>query len=375
MRSHAELGRWILLYWLIVFPRAARELRRWRLRAEAIPDPVLRDQALAKLAHERLHADGAAAFAILAARRHRTDVVAACVAFEVMYDYLDALTEAHPTLDNNRRLHRALPDAFGAEPAHPDYYAHHLRRADGGYLDGLVTACRTAFARLPAHAAVRPQLTAATERAREAQSLNHAAPELRPGWASAQCAEARDLCWWEITAAAASPLGIFALVAAASHARTSATDAQALEHAYFPWVGALDWLMENLVDRVADAHAGAPNYLSHYASDADAARRLTALAAQASARTGALHDGARQQLMLAGMVALHVSHVPPGDPSASETAHAAQAAVGHAVAPFLWVLWLRRLIDRRRRHDAPAAGAAPAPEPARRRRSREGARR
>ena len=36
-------------YWLSVYPRARREVRRWRTRAERIPDPALRRLALSTL--------------------------------------------------------------------------------------------------------------------------------------------------------------------------------------------------------------------------------------------------------------------------------------------------------------------------------------
>lgn len=168
----------LLLYWLVIFPRARLELRRWQRHARAIPSPALRDRALGKLDAEHMSAEGAAAFAILARPRGRKHVVRLCVAFEVMYDLLDALAEEHvdDVLANNLRLHEALPDAF--RPARPgfDYYAHHHHdeEDDGGYLAELLRGCRVAFLALPARREVAPGLIRCATRAGEAQSLNHA---------------------------------------------------------------------------------------------------------------------------------------------------------------------------------------------------------
>ena len=53
-------------YWLEIFPFARRELREWRRRAEAIPEPGLRRDALLALQAKGGNAEGLAAFAVLA---------------------------------------------------------------------------------------------------------------------------------------------------------------------------------------------------------------------------------------------------------------------------------------------------------------------
>src|SRR5829696_10389762 len=117
-------------YWIAIFPRARHELRRWERRAREIPDPTLRDHALHKLRTEHLTSEGAAAFALLATPRAFREVVRVCVAFEVMYDYLDALAEqpAADVLGTNRQLYEALRTAFLPDAPLLDHYAglqHH----------------------------------------------------------------------------------------------------------------------------------------------------------------------------------------------------------------------------------------------------------
>src|SRR5215207_5036864 len=98
------LARALPLYWLVIFPTTQRELRRWHACAAAIPDTSLRDYALAKLRSERVVIEGAAAFAILARGRHRSAVIRACVAYEVIYDFVDVLGEVpvEDVLSHNR---------------------------------------------------------------------------------------------------------------------------------------------------------------------------------------------------------------------------------------------------------------------------------
>jgi tetraprenyl-beta-curcumene synthase len=344
---------WALtVYWLAIFPRARFELRHWEVRAAAIPDPVLRRHALHKLRTEHFTAEGAAAFAILANARSCWNVVRACVAFEVMYDYLDALAEESiaDVLADNRQLYRALGAAFapGTEPA--DFYAHHPQRDDGGYLQALVHACREALSTLPSQHQVLPALDRLTARAAEAQSLHHAATrhghDALARWAEHERPAGSALHWWELAAGSGSPLGIFALIAAASRQRTPAAHAQEIEDAYFPWVAALSWLLESLVDLDDDMLSDGHSYVAHYRSSHDVAMRLASIAEHAALDLRRLPQSTRHSLLLAGMVAMNLSHRGADVPRAREASRAVREAIGGAISPLLTVLRLRRLLSR-----------------------------
>lgn len=216
----------MLRFWLVVFRLARGELRGWKRRAAGIPDPLLREQALATLASERLSAAGAALFAATTPRwRGRTGrgLVRALVAYQAACDFLDTLAEdpgADPIADG-AQLHRALADAVGAGPL-ADHYALHGAREDGGYLAALVAACREGCAALPAWGAVRA--AAEREAARnEVQGINHAPagvrePALRR-WATAAARDdpaAGDARWFELGAAGSSSLAVLALIASAA---------------------------------------------------------------------------------------------------------------------------------------------------------------
>lgn len=343
-----SLARALIVYWTCIFPRARCELRAWEAKARRIPDPILRDHALAKLRDEHLSAEGAAAFAILVRPRQRASVIRLCVAFEVMYDYVDGIGERDvpDVLNNNRRLHRALVDAFACGDE-SNYYTHNRSGADGGYLPLLVATCRREFERLPARALVVDGLVRSAVRASEAQSLNHAG--LRSGhrelaaWATHEAARDGRLQWWEHAAAAGSPLGIFALIAAAADDRMHTQESSAIEEAYFPWIAALHWLLESLVDRGEDAHTGNHSYVSRYPSQADATRRLAVIARHAAADARRLPHAGRHTALLIGMVSLNLSHKGAASPTARDAGNAVRNEFGWLVTPVLVGLRVRQL--------------------------------
>lgn len=335
----------MLTYWLTIFPSVGRELSRWRRAADAIPDPTLRHHAIGKLDAEHLTAEGAAAFAILVPRQHRDRLVRACVAFEVMYDYLDALTEEHPTLANNRSLHRALRAAVDLRSAVPlDLYAHHPQRDDGGYLTQIAGACRDELAQMPREATVSAALVVATERAAEAQSLNHATSRSSPQPLIAWAVEHRQdgLEWWETAAAAGAPMVIFALIAAACEDATSPASARAVEHAYFPWVSALEWLLEGIADEADDDASGTRSYVSHYRTPDDLGRRLSAISERAITGVSQLPRRERHLLLVAGMIGMLLSDDGAQHARRDAAAVALNASLGGLVSPFLVMLRVRR---------------------------------
>jgi tetraprenyl-beta-curcumene synthase len=105
-------------YWSTVAPVVRSQLRRWELRAQAIEDPELRALALEKLRGEGFHAEAAAMLATLAPRSYRRDVAEAIVALELLFDYLDGLTERplDNPLEDGEVLFGALVNAVSVVP-------------------------------------------------------------------------------------------------------------------------------------------------------------------------------------------------------------------------------------------------------------------
>jgi tetraprenyl-beta-curcumene synthase len=301
-------------YWLGVFPCARCELRHWRQRAGEILDPALRRYAVEAQRTKRDSIEGAIAFATFAPRSSREAVVRALTAYQVAFDYIDTVSE-QPNADpiaNGLRLNQALLRALEPGSEHLDYYAHHSEREDAGYLWDLVDTCRTALSGLPSYAAIADLVRRATLRVVSYQSLNHGdahgSLEAFTRWARAETRGSSGLRWWEIGAAAGSPLPVFALIAAAASPSTGAREAAAVERAYFPWIASLNSLLDNLIDRNEDAACGQRNLIDYYASPAETATRLQTLASQALRGTRALSEQ-HHTMILAAMASFY--HASP----------------------------------------------------------------
>jgi tetraprenyl-beta-curcumene synthase len=337
-----------LRYWLTVFPRVNRGLRHWQDRAGQIPDPSLRQIALDSL-RKRSNIEGAAAFAAFAPRSHRAAVVRALVAFQAAYNYADMLSEQPhvQAIANGRRLHEALLVALDPSAPELDYYAHHPQHDDDGYLQELVDTCRTALDTLPSYAAVAESARIAAERIVTFQSLNVGKAQgdhvALSRWAREETPPGADLEWWETAAAAGSSLGVHVLIAAAADAELQQTDIAAIDDAYFPWIGALHSLLDNIVDIQEDAITDQRSLVYYYASPAQAAVRLQVLAVKAVGRARALPRGARHAIILAAMAGNYLSAPEANTPDVKTVSQSVREAIGDLATPTLLVFKLRRL--------------------------------
>jgi tetraprenyl-beta-curcumene synthase len=331
-------------------------LRTWRRRAEAIPDPELRHQALASLELKRFHCEGGAVYA-LAAGEARASALRFIVALQTISDYLDNLADrsAATGAADLARLHAAMTDAVcapaggaaaaGATPC-ARYYALHPRWEDGGYLPALVAACRAEVEALGAggRAAFVREAAVLTSWYSELQVRKHlprGREEAVRAWTETLRPHAPELHWWEIAAATGSTLGVFALFAAAAAGRLGPREAARLRAAYFPWVTGLHILLDYWIDRAEDARGGDMNLTAPYADGAETAERLRLFGRRALAATAGLPDAALHAAVVRGLPALYLS-----DPKVRSQGMTAQAAsVIRAAGPAGWMLhWgIRRL--------------------------------
>lgn len=338
-------------YWVVVFPGVRSELCLWRLRAATIPDPHLRAIACKTELGERGNYEGAAAFAAFAPRQTRALVVRAVVAFQLAYDYADSLAElpAPNRVTNGRALHEALHAAVSPGTPHPDYYAHQSRSDDGGYLEALVDACRDAVSALPSWEVVAFRARNMSRLVVEFQARNHANEALIPTCLTAFAAVTPDrghaLRWWEAAAGGASSMVVFSLIAAGAKRSLTAIDAQALERAYVPWIGALHVLLDSLVDWPHDIETAHHSLVGHYASPSETAERLEAIARTALRSTQTLPHAREHQLLLVAMAGLYLSKPEAGLPHAAEATERLLAALGDLARPVLFVHRTRKLIE------------------------------
>jgi tetraprenyl-beta-curcumene synthase len=306
---------WALgVYRARVVPRVRRELAAWRTVAAAIPGPARRRIALAAIDGKGLNVEATAVFAILAPRRTRPMAIRAMVALQVAVDYIDSLGEQG--------------DA-----------------GDSAYLDRLFGAYRESARALPSHRAVAAALERAVARCGEGQAATHAAEHgdraALEAWARAQPAPP-VYRWWEVAAGASSSVAAHALIAAAADPRTSAGEAERIDAAYFPSIGALTVLLDDLVDRDEDAAAGAHNYLAYFEDNEDAAARLDLIAQLARAGLACLRHRHRHAAILAGVAGFYISAEEAETPYARPVRARLLRSTGPAVRPIVAFMRLRR---------------------------------
>ncbi len=288
------------------------ELDYWRSVAIAIPNPVIRADALDVLARKRTHAEGAALFWILPRRRDR-ELLRLLVAYELIWDLLDNMSERAAAAGqiDGYRLHRAIAEAIDPSCAISDYYADHPWRGDGGYLRALVEFCRVRCAALPSYAAIRSFVLPDAERA-QVLGLNHDPVDARreeslKRWVTRNFPEQRELDWWELSGAASAPLHIHALLALASEPRCCREEVAAVHDVYFPWVSAATTMLDSFVDEDDDQATGDHSYVAHYPSRASAVRGVERLFARATAEARGLPRGQKHAIIAAGMGSMYLS--------------------------------------------------------------------
>jgi tetraprenyl-beta-curcumene synthase len=340
-------------YWTTVAPEVRAQLARWKARAMKIEHPELRELALHTLQHEGFAAEVAATLATLTTRRHRTATIRGIVALEVMYDYLDGLTEqpSPDPLANGRRLFEAMTDALDpSAELQDDYYRHHPSGCDdGGYLQELAATVKDALARLPKAEALLPTMLRAGARCGEAEVLTHAATltDTSPAeqWAR-ETANGSGLEWREYLAGAASSvLAIHALMALAGDERTIAAQAAPIDEVYLA-LGVLSTMLDSVVDYERDAANGTLAYIDHYGDRSILGERLIDVARQAATRARDAPASAHHLMTMAGIAAYYTSAPSATSELAWPVTSRIQTELRPLITPTLAVMRAWRLAKR-----------------------------
>lgn len=371
-------------YWPLIAPQAARELRSWQARAAQIGDPKLRELATWKLREEHFNAQVAAVLATNTPRSARRTCVSAIVALEVLYDYLDGLSEQEGAGEQvyepfTAIAHGGGQDADGADRSQPDQNpgqadeppqtsrqaetaAH--QTAHGGYTAELSASVRERVRRLAAWERVRPSAAAALTRCAAAQTRIHALPrdgeaQLRD-WA-APLGTASGLGWRELAAgAAASVLCAQALIAAAASPHTSREQADALD-GYYLRVCALSTLLDAAGDREQDLATGALNLTTLYRDADELAAAAGTLASEVRARARQLPDSGQHLMIGVGVVAYFSTVEGANTPYGRTVREAAWRELAPLIGPTLAVIRAWRAAKRIRRGRFPRRGGSSRP--------------
>jgi tetraprenyl-beta-curcumene synthase len=313
---------------------------------------VLRDAAFDALITKSSDLEGAVAFAVFAPPVMRGNVIRAITAWEIAFDYMDSIVELphHDPIASGHSLNQALLVALSPGVQHHDYYRHYPRREDGGYLEGLVRTCQAAVGSLPSFTAIAEPVHRALARIMAYQSLNHGDTaglhDAFEEWAHSQVGEGAGLSWWELGAAAGSQLSVLALIAAAADPAMCRERATALEHAYFPWVGALSTLLDSVIDQRRDSAEGQKSLIDNYTSPQETAERLRMFAARALEAVLPLADAPNHTMILAAMAAFFHSTPQALAPEVGLATQAVLDAMGGWATPALFFFKTRRALAR-----------------------------
>jgi tetraprenyl-beta-curcumene synthase len=291
----------------------SREMRIWRLRAQAAPDQPLRAALLGALQQRRNHVDGAALYCTLASSPSLR-LLRLLVAYELVLDCLDSIDERtqSPQERDGRQLHTALIDAVDPGSPCQDYFGHHLHTDDGGCLRALVCASRESCASLPSWPTVGPSALGCARRT-QILALNHVHPAVRDAAllrfaAGEQSTAQRNLTWFEWGAALSGEmLAIHALLVLAASARTLTLQVEATHAAYYPWTSLAATMLDSYVDQFEDDAKGCHSYVSHYASPGLIAPRLADVVRHALASARSLPKGRRHAVLVACMIAMYLT--------------------------------------------------------------------
>ncbi|HEY3552701.1 MAG TPA: DUF2600 family protein [Solirubrobacterales bacterium] len=297
-----------------IFPIVRQERARWRDRALEIPDPVLREDALLSIEEKWGHSEGAAAFALLVPKQRRKAFVRMAVAYQLMIDFLDTISErlVSDPWANTVQLHLAAEHAVARVPLRaPDYYMFHSHRGDGGFLASQVATCREILVALPSSPSIGNRIEGLTSLYVESQGHCHAEQAgvgSDPTQGIDEIAKRfPELNWGEVLAACNTSVPVFALMAQAAHEEGSESEIDQCHAAYFPWVASLHILLHSLVDEAFDLASGKFNQLGHYASKEEAANSLDMIATTAVERLSQLPRADTHVAVLGGMAGYYLS--------------------------------------------------------------------
>ncbi|MGB8267136.1 MAG: DUF2600 family protein [Candidatus Velthaea sp.] len=297
-----------------VVPLASHELAAIRERAEAIPDPALRSEALASIDAKAYHVEGGSILATFLRGDIAKRYVAIVAPLETIYDYLDNLCDRLPGVDVRAypTLHESLLDALDDRRTPTDYYRDGPQRDDGGYLRSLVEHVRSGLAALPNYVAVRDRLLEIGRYYADLQTFKHQAAERRESVCDAWYERHRQrfpgLYWWEFAAACGSSMPVFALIYLAAQPTLEQSEIDLTLGAYFPNVSAVHILLDYFIDQAEDREHKELNFVACYASSAEAVERVRRLVATTALRVRALAHGARHDFVLRAMCLFYLTH-------------------------------------------------------------------
>lgn len=357
--AYATLQAWTLLLvasreLVIGLPKAAREMRRWRARAQTMVEPPLREDALAVLRGKRTQVDGAAMFSTLLLR-HEPRLLRLLVAYQLLIDFLDYASERGQLAEqdllvgrrNGQRLHTGLLNALDTESPLVEHYAWHPWSDDGGFLRALVLACRDRTSSLPSYPLARPLAQQEATRAAEVLAINHI-PDRRlrdqglKAWAARRFPAEQRLSWFESAAAVSGSLAIHALLVQAADPHASSWSIRQTYDVYLRRVALATAMLDSHADRLEDEACGGHSYVAHYGAGERA--ELCQIVKETMRAVRELPRGSRHAVLVGCMIAMYLSKDDARSPALAAQTRALLASGGLLVRGLLPALRIWRIL-------------------------------
>ena len=297
---------------LQVRPLVHRYLAEWTTKAEKIPDPELRRQALMSIRSKTFHCEGGSIYGLLAGDRY-SEAIRFIIAYQTISDYLDNLCDRSTSCDPEdfALLHQSMRHALSPSEDILPYYRCHPEQEDGGYLLCLVETCRRTLKELPQLPLIKTALGELSDHYCQLQIHKHVSTEEREArlkrWFSEQQRPVPEMTWYEFSACAGSTLGIFCLVSYAFANRLTPPVVKQVKDAYFPWVQGLHILLDYLIDQEEDRREGDLNFCSYYPSEEQLTDRLAHFYRQASLGIDMLPDARFHRMINKGLLGMYLA--------------------------------------------------------------------
>ncbi|MDP4086771.1 MAG: tetraprenyl-beta-curcumene synthase family protein [Bacillota bacterium] len=295
-----------------VFPAVHHELAYWKKRANEIPNPELRRQALASIETKTFHCEGGAILALMAKKQYKK-AVKFIVAYQTISDYLDNLCDRSTSLDPNdfSALHESMPDSLSLLVEKKNYYRLREDQDDGNYLNELVDTCQSVLREIPHYELIKEYLMELCQYYCALQVHKHVIPNERvprlKKWFDCFQKSLPTMEWYEFSACSGSTLGIFCLISYAMREDFQKKDAIHIRHGYFPYIQGLHILLDYLIDQEEDRQGGDLNFCFYYENQEQLFTRLKHFVVEADRHTEELPNRKFHQLINRGLLGVYLS--------------------------------------------------------------------
>lgn len=295
-----------------ILPAVHQELAYWKKRANEIPNPELRRQALASIEHKTFHCEGGAILALMAKKEYKK-AVKFIVAYQTISDYLDNLCDRSTSLDpmDFSAIHESMADALTLDPESKNYYRHRNDQDDGNYLYDLSQTCRTVIEELAHYDLIKNYLLELCQYYCDLQIHKHVTKEERvprlQKWFHHFQDRLPEMEWYEFSACSGSTLGIFCLVSYAMRSDFCKEDAEHIRSGYFPYIQGLHILLDYFIDQEEDRREGDLNFCFYYENEEKLFKRLKHFVLEADHHTEFLPHKNFHRLINRGLLGIYLS--------------------------------------------------------------------